>query len=124
MYKKEIVGRLTKKVIETFNLNYDENKPIFCGESNRNHMMEEHPEHYKLYGDKIEEIINNPDFIAKHPKKDSIEYIKVYETKDNDHVLVAVRASGSGTLFARTLFIMDPIKVSKYKGKKALKPYK
>lgn len=126
MNDHEIVGKLTKKVIDTFELTLSENQPILCGESNREHMQTEHPEDYNAYGDKIEEIINSPDFIAKHPNKknSSIEYIKIYKNEKEEYILVAVRASGNGTLFARTLFIMDPKKVDKYNEKNALIPYK
>lgn len=126
MNEHEIVGKLTKKVIDTFGLTFTENQPILCGETNRQHMQEEHPEDYEAYGDKIEEIINNPDFIAKHPKKknSSIEYIKLFKNESDEYVLVAVRASGGGTLFARTLFVMDSEKVDKYNEKNALFPYK
>lgn len=89
-------------------------------------MESEHPEDFKQYGDKIEDIINNPDYIAQKPNKknSAIEYIKVFNNEEDDYVLVAVRATGAGTLFARTLFVMDPEKVYKYKNKNALKPYK
>ncbi len=124
MSKDNIVGQITQNVINTFSVNLAEGQPIFCGESNKNHMKSEHPEDFEKYGDKIEDIIRNPDFIAKHPKKDSIEYIKIYKDHNDDHVLVAVRATGSGTLFARTLFVMDSEKVKKYTLVGALKPYK
>lgn len=124
MSKCAVVGKLSRKVIDTFKLGLKENQDILCGESNREHMQEEHPNDYKIYGDKIEEIINDPDYIAKHPKKDSsIEYIKRYKS-GKEYVLVAVRASGKGVLFARTLFIMDDEKVDKYNEKNALIPYK
>ncbi|MGL6106659.1 PBECR2 nuclease fold domain-containing protein [Romboutsia sp.] len=123
MEKIEVVGKLNKRIINEFSLNINENQDIFCGESNREHMKSEHPEDYKKYGEYIQDIISNPTYIAKHPKKNSIEYIKVYIIEDNNHVLVAVRATGKGKLFARTLFVMDPIKVEKYKSKNALIPY-
>lgn len=124
MGKCEVVGKLSSKVIDIFELEFKENQDILCGKSNREHMQEEHPDDYKVYGDKIEEIINDPDYIAKHPKKgSSIEYIKRYKS-GKDYVLVAVRASGKGVLFARTLFIMDNEKVDKYNEKNALIPYK
>lgn len=119
-----IVGTLTEKVINTFGLNLTAGQPILCGESNRAHMKSEHPEDFELYGDKIEEIIRDADFIAKHPRKDSIEYIKIYKDHNDDHVLVAVRATASGNLFARTVFVMDTEKVDKYTLCGALKPYK
>ena len=119
-----IVGTLTEKVINTFGLSLTAGQPIICGESNRSHMKSEHPEDFELYGDKIAEIIRDADFIAKHPKRDSIEYIKIYKDHNDDHVLVAVRATGSGNLFARTVFVMDDEKVDKYTRFGAFKPYK
>lgn len=123
MEKIDIVGKVNKRIIDEFNLTIDENQEILCGQSNRDHMKSEHPEDYEKYGKYIEDIISNPTYIAKHPKKTSIEYIKVYVTDNNNHVLVAVRATGKGKLFARTLFVMDPVKVEKYKNKNALISY-
>ena len=124
--ENKIIGNLNKFIIDEFHLNLKEGQPIYIGESNLNHMKSEHPEDFKIYGDKIEEIINNPDYIAKHPNKknSAIEYIKIYKNENNDYVLVAVRATGAGTLFARTLFVIDKEKVEKYKNKNALIPYK
>ena len=126
MMGTKILGKLNKRIIDEFKLNFKEGQPIYIGESNLKHMESEHPRDFKLYGDKIEEIISNPDYIAKHPNKknSAIEYIKIYKNENNEHVLVAVRATGTGTLFARTLFVMDKEKVGKYKNKNALIPYK
>lgn len=123
--ENKIIGELNKFIIDRFKLDFIEGQPIYIGESNLNHMKAEHPKDFEIYGDKIEEIIRNPDYIAKHPKKknSAIEYIKIYKNENNDHVLVAVRATGAGTLFARTLFVMDKEKVEKYKNKNALIPY-
>lgn len=120
------IGNLDKFIVDTFKLDFTEGQPIYIGESNLSHMKSEHPKDFEVYGSKIKEIINNPDYIAKHPKKknSAIEYIKVYKNTNNEHVLVAVRATGKGTLFARTLFVMDSEKVDKYKKKNALIPYK
>lgn len=123
--ENKIIGELNKFIIDRFKLDFMEGQPIYIGESNLNHMKSEHPKDFEIYGDKIEEIISNPDYIAKHPKKknSAIEYIKIYKNENNDHVLVAVRATGAGTLFVRTLFVMDKEKVEKYKDKNALIPY-
>lgn len=123
MDDKQIVGVLNKKVIDILGLSWKEGSVIICGEANRNHMRVKHPEDFKQYGDKLIEIIGHPTYICKHPNKNSIEYIKVFTANNGDHVLVAVRASGTGILFARTLFIMTEEKVLKYKKKNALKPY-
>lgn len=124
--ENKIIGNLSKKIIDEFGLSLKEGQPIYIGESNLNHMKSEHPEDFEKYGNRIEEIINNPDYIAKHPNKknSAIEYIKVYKNEHDEHILVAVRATGKGTLFARTLFVMDDEKVKKYTNKSALKPYK
>lgn len=123
---QDLVGVLSKKVIDTFNLNMQVGQTILCGPGNKQHMRNEHPDDFEKYGDEIKNIIADPDFIAKHPKKTSIEYIKKYYNSDSpeDYVLVAVRASGSGQLYARTLFVMDLSKVERYKKNNALKPYK
>ncbi len=119
----DVVGILNKGIIDRFNLiGLKENQEILCGEDNKNHMREEHPIDFEKYFHMLEEILANPTYIAKHPKKDSIEYIKEIE-KDGDKVLVAVRASGKGILFARTLFVMESSKVEAYKKKSALIPY-
>jgi len=39
---------------------------------------------------------------------------------DGKHVLLAVRVSGKGVYFARTLFVMSEEKVRKYREKNAL----
>lgn len=124
--KRIIVGELDKFIVDTFKLDFVENQPIYIGESNLQHMKTKHPKDFEIFGSKIKEIINSPDYIAKHPRKENsaIEYIKVYENSNNEHVLVAVRATGKGTLFARTLFIMDNDKVDKYKKINALIPYR
>lgn len=119
----EKVGKITRRVIDEFGLEIEEGQAILCGEGNREHMKTRHPKDYEKYGDKIGIILDNPTYIAKHPKKDSIEYIKLFPTEDGEHVLVAVRATGKGILFARTLFVMSPIKVEKYKNKNVLIEY-
>ncbi len=119
-----VVGKLLKKVIDELKLDFIENQDILCGEGNIEHMKNQHPNDYKLYGDKIEEIIKDPDYIALHPSKGSIEYIKRYKREKDDYVLVAVRASGKGVLFVKSLYILDDGKVDQYNQKKTLKPYK
>lgn len=123
--KPEEVGKINEVVISVLNLSLEPNTPIFLGESNLEHMKKEHPEDFEKYGSKIAEILESPDYVAKHPKKDSIEYIKVYydEEKD-DHVLVAIRASSNGIFYARTLFAMADRKVEQYKAKGAFKELK
>lgn len=120
-----VVGRLDQKVVDTFNLSWMGGQEIYCGESNIQHMKTNHPEDYEKYKDELENIIKNPTFIARHPRKKNaaIEYIKVFDDNDGERVLVAVRATGKEKLFARTLFVMDPEKVKRYDENGAFIPY-
>ncbi|SHH52025.1 PBECR2 nuclease fold domain-containing protein [Clostridium grantii] len=123
MSGQQKVGELTQKVIDTLGLSMIVGTPILCGPANKNHMQNEHPQDFEKYGSKLDEIITSPSYICKHPNKPSIEYVKVFKDENNEHVLVAVRASGKGVLFDRTLFVMDPIKVQAYKNKGAFNTY-
>ena len=107
------IGKINKKVIELLNLQYEEELPIILGDTNIEHMKRQHPDDYKKYGNKISEIINNPTYVAKNPNQGSIEYIKEYKV-DNDFILVAVRVSNKGTMFAKTMFKMTERKINIY----------
>lgn len=107
------VGVITKKVIDILGLDYKEGLPIILGDSNIEHMKRQHLEDYEKYGKDIESIIKEPTYIAKNPNQGSIEYIKEYKI-DNDFVLVAVRISNKGTMFAKTLFTMTEKKKNTY----------
>jgi hypothetical protein len=123
--RPEQVGKIDEIVINTLNLSVEKDTPIFIGEQNIQHIIEQHPEDYEKYGGKIADILKNPDYIAKHPRKDSIEYIKVYyDEEKGNRVLVAVRATTRGIQFARTLFVMSDEKVKKYEEKGAFHEYK
>lgn len=123
--RPEKVGEVDEIVINILNLSLNPDTPIFIGETNIEHMKEEHPEDFEKYGDKIVEILQAPDYVAKHPRKDSIEYIKVfYDEGKDDRVLVAIRATTKGIIFARTLFVMADDKVAKYTEKGAFNTYK
>ena len=107
------IGMVNYKVIELLDLNYKEELPIFLGDSNIEHMKKQHFEDYEKYGEDIKNIINNPTYVARNPNQDSIEYRK--EDKiDNAFVLVAVRISSKGTMFAKTLFTMTERKKNIY----------
>lgn len=107
------IGKVSKKVIEILNLEYEKEFPIFLGNSNIEHMKRQHPEDYEKYGQDISEIIKNPTYVARNPNQGSIEYIKEYKI-NNEYVLVAVRISNKGTMFAKTLFKMTERKINIY----------
>lgn len=123
--KPEQVGEINDVVINILNLSLTASTPILMGETNIEHMKKEHPADFAKYGKKIGEILSNPDYVAKHPKKDSVEYIKVYfDEATEERVLVAVRATSNGIYYARTLFVMAEEKVKKYQAKGAFHEYK
>lgn len=107
------IGKVNKRVIKLLDLDYDEELPIILGDTNIEHMKREHLEDYNKYGKDIEEIIKNPTYVARNPNQGSIEYIKEYKIY-NEFILVAVRISNKGTMFAKTLFKMTERKINIY----------
>ncbi|TLG70287.1 PBECR2 nuclease fold domain-containing protein [Culicoidibacter larvae] len=121
MKKTTLLCTIDKKIIDHFSLATD-NCEVYIGEDNFSHMETNHPNDFKKYSKDIADIIKYPDYIACNPsKKTSIEFIKQYRI-NNEYVLVAVRATQSGVFFARTLFVMDPVKVTKYLNSGFMKP--
>jgi hypothetical protein len=120
MIKK--IGKVNWKVIKLLNLEYDKEIPIILGDTNIKHMKNKHPDDYEKYGKEIENIIINPTYVAKNPNQGSIEYIKEYKI-DNEFVLVAVRISSNGIMFAKTLFTMTDRKKNIYLEKGYAKKY-
>ena len=116
------VGEINERIIKLLGLNLCACTPIIIGRQNILHMIKQHPTDYLKYGGMIEDIIKTPTYVSRNPRQQSIEYIKVY-TKNKDHVLLAIRISGRGVYFARTLFIMSVEKIKKYIEKDALIPY-
>lgn len=114
------VGELSYRVIKLLGLSLQEGSPIYIGKENIRHIKKSHLRDFQKYGKDINKIISFPTYISRNPKKNSIEYIKVYEDK-GDYVLVAVRSSSSGILYIRTLFIMSYEKIAKYWIKKVFK---
>ena len=117
------IGIVNKKVIELLNLENKKELPTILGDSNIEHMKRQHHEDYLKYGKRIEEIINNPTYVAKNPNQGSIEYIKEYKI-DNEFILVAVRISNKGTMFAKTMFKMIKRKIDIYLKNGYAKKYK
>lgn len=107
------IGKVNKKVIKLLGLNYDEELPIILGDTNIEHMKRQHLSDYEKYGQNIQDIIENPTYVARNPNQGSIEYIKEYKV-NNEFVLVAVRISNKGTMFAKTLFTMTERKKNIY----------
>lgn len=116
------IGKITKDIIEILGLDYNEEKTIYIGDSNINHIKERHFEDYIRYGNNIKEILKKPTYLARNQRKNSIEFIKRYKIKD-DYVMVVVRVSKNNINFVRTMYIMDETKVKKYFNHNYFYPY-
>ncbi|PQP84407.1 transposase [Paenibacillus sp. PCH8] len=118
------IGKIKKREIELLGLSYSEGSDILCGAQNVSHMQNQHPVDFRKYGHHLQDIIESPDYVSLHPQDQSIQYIKeFYERGTNDRVLVAVRTTRRGTLFARTLFVMSKDKWANYNDKGYIKVY-
>lgn len=114
------VGKLEKRIIDLLGLNMAVDSPILLGESNIQHMKSSHPDDYLKYGAKIPEILSSPDYARVNPKDGSIEYVKEYRI-DGEFVKVAVRISGGGKLYARSLYVLNKNRVQDFIKKGTLK---
>ena len=83
-------------------------------------MQSSHPADYAKYGAKITDILSSPDYARVNPKDGSIEYVKEYQV-DGEFVKVAVRVSGGGNLYARSLYVLNKNRVQDFITKGTLK---
>lgn len=115
--RPKIVGSIPREIVELLELNIKPGTPILCGQRNIAHMETAHPEDYLKYGNQLEDILAAPDYVSIHPTDGSVQFIKELA----ERVLVAVRLSNKGTLFARTLFVMSEEKWTNYTRKGYIK---
>lgn len=93
---------------------------IYLGETNILHMKTSHPDDYIKYKDEIPNILNSPDYVGINPKDNSIEYVKVF-FEENEYVKVAIRISGKGKYYARSLYVLNNRRTESYIKKGTLK---
>ena len=114
------VGKLSARVASLLGLHLQENQPILLGDSNITHMLNRHPADYAKYGQYIPLILASPDYVGQNPKDGSIEYVKDFQI-NGEYVKVAVRLSGGGALYARSLHVLKPNRVQNFIAKGTLK---
>lgn len=114
------VGKVSARVIGLLSLQLQEDQPIYIGNSNEAHMKNSHPADYAKYGQYISDILSEPDYVGENPTDGSIEYVKEFQV-DNDFVKVAVRLSGGGTLYARSIYVLNNNRVKNFIQKGTLK---
>ena len=116
----KIVGKVSNRVSELLGLSEPLDPNIYLGPSNLEHMKTSHPEDFEKYGAELIHILAYPDYVGMNPIDNSIEYVKEFLI-DGDYVKVAVRLSGKGLYFARSLYVLNPRRVHNYISKGTLK---
>ena len=108
-----IIGYITPRIESTLGLPPIQDRNIYIGPSNVQHMISSHPNDYQKYGNQISDILTNPDYIGMNPTDKSIEYVKEYKI-DNEYVKVAVRVANSGKYYARSLYVLNNNRVHNF----------
>ena len=104
------VGAFSPEVIKLLGLPIAPGTPIFIGQTNIDHMKQNHPADFDKYFVYLENILSSPDWVIPDPEGGGIQFVKQIGTR----IIVAVRASGSGAFYARTVFSMIRPKIEKY----------
>lgn len=108
-----VIGRLDESIAALLGIEMPDDPLIYLGEQNIDHMIARHPEDYARYGDRISEIVSHPDYVYFDPSDRSVEFIKEFVVF-GEYVKVAVRATSSGALYARTLYVINSQRVENY----------
>ena len=114
------VGVLSERVVFLLGISLQPGQSIYLGPSNIAHMQARHPADYERYGQYIEEILSFPDYVGENPTDGSIEYVKEFLI-NGEFVKVAVRLSGGGALYARSLYVLNLNRVKNFIQKGTLK---
>lgn len=107
------IGALSQRVIDLLGLPETAGTAIYIGPNNIKHMQQRHPADYAKYQNDIGLILSQPDYVGLHPSNGSIEFVKEFQI-DNEFVKVAVRVSGGGTYFVRSMYILQENRVKNF----------
>ena len=114
--KIEKIGVISKTVIEVLELDIKEDSPILISDGNYRHMKDRHPEDFEKYSLHIPGILKIPDYVGINPKDTSLEYVKEFEINE-EFVKVAVRVSGKGIFYVRSMYTFEDAKKFIEKGR-------
>ena len=107
------VGIFKQEIIDLLGLNIEAGTAIYVGDQNIKHMKQRHPEVFDLYFPRIEEILDDPDYVGWDNKNQSVDYVKLYLVA-NEYIQVSVRISATNVQYARTLFLLMTYKAQRY----------
>lgn len=83
---------------------------IFIDEGTKRHIRRRHPYTYKLYFDKLEEVLREPDYIGiDRIEKGRFELVKWYK----DPLLVAFKIDEECRVFVSSMYIIEPGRIKK-----------
>ena len=108
-----IIGRLEDRIASLLGMKIPDDPMIYLGEQNIRHMRSSHPQDFEKDGDRIGEIVSEPDYVYLDPNDHSIEFIKEFVIF-GEYVKVAVRASASSVYYARTLYVVRSERIQDY----------
>ena len=114
------VGRVSAHIVSLLGSTLQQDQPIYLGTSNIAHMQKRHPHDYAKYGRYISQILAQPDYVGENPKDGSIEYVKEFMV-EKEYVKIAIRISGNGALFVRSLYVLNQNRVKNFIAKGTLK---
>jgi hypothetical protein len=109
-----IIGKLSKEIIALLKLNRSECNIILW--EDRFKYIEKHiqdfesEEEFRKHISLIPDIIENPDYVGRHPKDNSMQYIK----RINELMLVAVRIKDKGNLSFRSAYPITEAQLDDY----------
>lgn len=112
----EKLGVIGEPIVKCFNLQIPPDTPIYIGLSNRIHMENAHRDIYLAYESRMKEIIAHPDYVGINPHDNSLEYYKKYG-KVTLNIKLAVRPTGKGVYFAKTLYDINEHSLISYLSK-------
>ena len=119
---KEIkkICNLQQEIIDLLSLDPTFNNGIYLGKQNEEHIKKCHNDAYCKYFKDLTAILKNPDYVGLNPKDGSIEIVKEYII-NNEYVKVAVRLSGNGKYFVRSMYVLSNNRVHNFITKGTLK---
>jgi len=107
------VGYFKKNIINTLQLDMEENTPIMIGDVNIAHMKKRHPYEYDKYFKHLSEILESPDYVGINPKDQSIMYVKEYQI-DSEYIRIGVKISSNNKYYVRTLHLLSSYNAERY----------
>ncbi|MCL2086317.1 MAG: PBECR2 nuclease fold domain-containing protein [Oscillospiraceae bacterium] len=96
----EKIGEFSPEIVKLLNLDISAGTDIYIGVTNIAHIANEHKYEFDRYFDKIHLILSAPDYVRLKTDDGSIEYIKHL----SKYIKVAVRVSGDGKYYVRSLY--------------------